>query len=140
MTETLHTQGAIFLAGPLNASTIRQAFPLAKLFNPQLDLASWSAYARSLTSRPAQSAGLHMLQDQRGYVHALFAYRIGPDLVWRRLLRISDLVICLLPGMALIETLLASFSDLALNYGCDNIIVELGPASPARAALQAAGF
>ena len=140
MTDILDKDRSIFLAAPLKAGAIRQAFPLAKLFNPDLDLASWSGYARSFTSRSAQLAGLQMLQDQRGYVHALFAYTIGQDLLRRRLLRITDLVIGLLPGMALVETLLETFSDLALKYGCDNVMVELSPSSPARAALQSAGF
>ena len=140
MTESLIADHSIFLAAPLNVKVARQAFPLAKLFNPDLDLADWSAYVRSLASRPAQTAGLQMVQDQRGYVHALFAYSISRDLLLRRILRVSDLVICLLPGMTLIGTLAETFYDIALKYGCTEIIVELGYSNPARTILQSAGF
>ncbi len=131
---------AIFRSAPLKPAEARRAYPLVRLFNPAMELEDWLSYARSFARFSARSAGLHALQDERGYVHAVFAYNVRQNLQHRKLLRVGDVVIGHLPGRTLAETLLDSIAGIAQNSGCDSVMVELEQASPAREALQQAGF
>ncbi len=133
-------RNAIFQSAPLKPTSARRAYALVRLFNPQMDLPDWLTYARSFARHSARSAGLHALEDERGYIHAVFAYNVRHHLRHRRLLRVTDVVIGHLPGRTLAEALLGSVADIAQESACDSVMVELGEASLARDALRQAGF
>lgn len=130
---------AIFQAAPLKPEMARRAYPLVRLFNPTMELADWLTYARSF-GRNAAKAGLQVLEDERGYVHAVFAYSVRQHLRHRKLLRVYDVVMAHLPGRTLAETMLDAIAVIAKDNGCDSVMVEIDEASPAREALRRAGF
>ena len=131
---------AIFQAVPLKAETARRAYPLVRLFNPTMELADWLTYARSFGRNSARNAGLQVLEDERGYVHAVFAYSVRQHLRHRKALRVYDVVMAHLPGRTLAESMLDAIAAIAKDSGCDSVMVELDDASPAREALRNAGF
>ena len=130
----------IFCSTPLRSGNLRRAYPLVHLFDPRLDLPSWTTYAKSIIRQSSRIGGLRAIEDGRGYIHAVFAYGVRQDLRHRKLMRVSDVVIGHLPGQILARTLLDSIGVIARDLDCNRVMVELGEGSPARETLQKAGF
>lgn len=130
----------------LSPAMARGAYPLVHLAHPGLTLSSWLAFARRAAQGPRHRGGLISVQDQRGIVHALFAYKVEDDLGGGRRLRVSDLIIGRLPGGMVSRAVVSGAEALARDLGCASLFIEVpaeGPGSVDTAdarALSGAGF
>lgn len=132
----------IFQAVALRAEQACLAYPLVRLFYPAVTLRGWQAYARRMARLPRHRGGLMAVTDARGYVHAVFTYRVDVDLGRGRTLRIGDLVVGRLPGRDLGRTIVTGMEALAREIDCPSILVELAPRTGEsdRETLTGAGF
>jgi hypothetical protein len=114
--------------------TLSRAFALVSLAHPTLTLRDWRALQRYYRKRSPRKAGLIVIEDRRGYAHAVFHYFVerARPLEARasaagdhRVLHVYDLVIALVPG-ALAEQALCQCADtVAVTHDCDAIRLEL---------------
>ena len=114
---------------------------------PQITAKQWAAYARRCARMPAHLGGLIGIQDRRGYMHAVVCYTVDrPFLDGTRIFRLHDLILAHLPGQTLGLALAACADQLATEFGCTGITVDLPAAANAaqgastQAMLQLAGF
>lgn len=127
----------VFCARRLNAAladprTTRRAFALVSLFHPRLSYEGWMRFLRRVTRAKRGASGMIVIEDPRGYPHALFRYAvsIGSSLVTAedgvtRVLRLTDLVVAELAGSGLLSTIAQSGEELARAFGCNAIVIEL---------------
>jgi hypothetical protein len=135
-------QLSVFQARALGPPMARRAFPLVQFSNPSIDLRTWMDYVRACASVPHSTGGLTAIEDERGYIHGLFSWRLFHHLTCHKSLRISDLIMAHLPGRALQEAVLAEIQNLADTTGASAIVVDAGNnlAGLRRDALLASGF
>jgi hypothetical protein len=136
----------IFQTAFLSPKQAREAYPLVRLFHPALSLEKWLAFARRWRRMLRHRGGLVAMKDMRGYVHAVFSYRVDSNLRNEPVLRVSDLVVGRLPGRLIDRALVESVERLAREIGCTSILFELpqsreGNVDPSnRSALAKAGY
>ena len=136
----------VFQADYLRRDQVRQAYPLVRVHNPAVTLNHWLAFACHWTRMPERRGGLVAVKDVRGYLHALFSYRVETDLCRSRSMRVSDLIIGHLPGRTIHITIVNAVERLADGIGCSAVIVELMQSpegrndAAARSAFASAGF
>ena len=142
----LGSMGEVFHAAHLRREQARRAYPLVRVHDPDVTLKQWLAFVSGWTRIPERRGGLVSVADVRGYLHALFSYRIEIDLLYGRLMRVSNLIVGHLPGQAVRSTVVATIERLAEDTGCSSVAIELAqaPAGPndiaIRNALVGAGF
>jgi hypothetical protein len=142
MTFASLTQQPMFRTNALAPKMASRAFPLVQLSNPFINLQAWMDYVRAHAKVARGTGGLTAIEDERGYIHGLFSWRLFHDLTCRKSLRISDLIMAHLPGRALQEAVLAEIQNLGDTTGAGAIVVEAGNnlAGLRRDALLASGF
>jgi len=130
----------VFQASYLRLEETRQAYPLVRLHSPSITLNQWLAFARYWAQIPERRGGLLALKDVRGYLHALFSYRIETDLSHGKLMRVSDLIIGRLPGRTIDMEIVTAIERLADGIGCSSVVVELAQslAGPSHVATRSA--
>ena len=135
-------QNCIFKPTFPRANSLRRAFSLVQLFHPNLDFDAWVAYTRFFTRMSRQRGGLVIFEDSRGYVHALFAYRLTYHLRHRQVLHVSDILMGHLPGQTLARALIAEATKIGKDRGCTSILLEFAEegAAPLRDVLADMGF
>ncbi|TAK47672.1 MAG: hypothetical protein EPO23_11680 [Xanthobacteraceae bacterium] len=114
----------IFEGELLGSHRARLAYPLVRLFDPAISLDSWLAFARRWSRQSAERGGLMAIRDRRGYLHALFTYRIEHNLRFGKFLRVSDVIMGQLPGASLNRSILDTATRLAGRTGCAAIVIE----------------
>ena len=65
------------------------------------------------------------VKDVRGYLHALFSYRVETDLCRGRVMRVSDLIVGHLAGKAIHMATMKAIERLADGTGCSSVVIEL---------------
>src|SRR5215216_2633861 len=138
----------LLTATPLCGLQVQRAYMLVRLMYPQITAKQWAAYARRCARMPAHLGGLIEIQDRRSYVHAVFCYTVDrPFLDGTRIFRLHDLILAHLPGRTLGLALAACADQLATEFGCTGITVDLPAAAPnaaqgasTQAMVQLAGF
>jgi len=115
----------IFHKVSLQAKNAREAYPLVRLCHSSVTLDQWLSFARRLARLPRHRGGLFAVKDKRGYVHAVFSYRIDSDMRHGPVLRVSDLIIGRLAGRTIDRVIVKAAEQLALEIGCFSIVVEL---------------
>ena len=130
----------VFRSIPLEWKDAGRALPLVQLVDPGETAQDWIKFVRSRAR--AGRGGVQAIEDNRGYLHAIFSWEIEPRLVWRRTLRVSSVVLGGLPGRAVRDVLLASIRDLARGHDCESIVVEASDEAGGlgREPLLASGF
>lgn len=114
----------IFEGEMLDGRRARLAYPLVRLFDPAISLDAWLGFARRWSRQPAERGGLMAIRDRRGYLHALFTYRVEHNLRLGKFLRIADIVMGHLPGETLNTSIMDAATRLAGRTGCTAIVVE----------------
>src|ERR1700674_677529 len=109
----------------LQAKNAREAYPLVRLCPSSVTLDQWLSFGRRLARLPRHRGGLFAVKDKRGYVHAVFSYRIDSDMRHGPVLRVSDLIIGRLAGRTIDRVIVNATEQLALEIGCFSIVVEL---------------
>lgn len=117
-----------------------RAWPLVQSSRPAARLEDWRAYAAALGRRVGKSAGLVAVEDERGYIHALFAWHIQRTIGRPRELRVSDLVVGNLPGRELAQSIVIAIRRVATKTRADSVLVEIGDRQIAPDALLSDGF
>lgn len=102
----------------------RQAYPLIHLANPDVAMTEWLAFVRRWSRLSPERGGIIALKDRRGYIHAVYTYKVDYSIAIGRLLRVSDIIIGSLPGMSLGDTILHSVNNLADRLHCPAIVLE----------------
>lgn len=108
----------------LTADRLQQAFPLLQSRDPGLSLDRWLSYAGALVPSPTgkdrpQDCGVMAVENEQGYIAALFTYRCDLDLRHGRLLTAENFVaLDLLNPEACACALGEALENLALQLGC----------------------
>jgi hypothetical protein len=140
MTEAARCPPPLFRAAPVESRSALKAFPLVRLFESGLDQRRWNAFVRH-QNKAGAAGGLMMLEDGRGAAHAVFAWRVKPNMLGERVLSITDAVLGSLPGRALVDALIEEIMSLAHERECQAIEIELPGGSGANPeALLRRGF
>ena len=131
----------LFRSAHLGARSAIRAYPLVRLFQSGLDQRRWNAFVRH-QNRAGGGGGVMMNEDSRGAAHAVFSWRVRPNMLGERVLSISDMVLGSLPGRALCDALVEEVSALARERECQAIEVELPDlgSGPSREMLVSRGF
>ena len=136
----------LFEATTILPEQARQVYPLVRLFHPAMSLDQWLAFSRWWARMPPHQGGLLAIKDRRGYVHAIFSYRVDFHLRHGPVLRLSDLIVGRLPGQIIDLAVVRKAEWLAFGVGCRVVVFELtqskdGNIDPAnRSALEKAGY
>lgn len=128
--------GSIFAAHRLGRDTphvmraVQRGFLLMSLVCPAMDMAAWRRVVRHYRQRAPTRAGLVLIEDQRGFVHATFRYVVdaSPSLLPGRLagpvLRVHDLVVLETAGRGLAEAIEARLVELAACCACRSVRID----------------
>ena len=118
----------LFQAGALQLQTASRAFTLAQLSDPTLDLPHW--LQRVETAIAVREGGMRIFEDERGYIHSFFSWRVDQH-HGERVLIVSNLVLAQLGGRALQETVLTEIRALADHTSVERIEIEGAHRGPA---------
>ncbi len=113
-----------FHAEPLTRDAVDAALALVLLARPEITPGRWRRFARRMLTRAPRRAGLVMVRDARGYIHAMFAYRVEERLGPGRCLCVSDLMAASFPGAGAAAAALGHARLLASRLGCDALALE----------------
>jgi hypothetical protein len=114
----------IFRTVLLDGESAKRAFSLVKLFRHELQLAAWQNFVDAFVASPPHEAGLVAFKDARGYIHALFSYRIIPSLHYGKLLNVTDMIIANLGGRYLLRLVLDRANWIGAEYACNSILLD----------------
>jgi len=118
MTDSLH-------ASPLKADQFDKAFALIQFAFREVSLERWRHHVQAFDDRDGENAGWIAVEDEKGYIHGLMAYRVEPDLRCGRLLTGRDII---LAGVAMGQAAacaIEGLSQMAWRTRCDAIHVML---------------
>jgi len=118
----------LFQAGALQLHAASRAFTLAHLSDPSLDLPHWLQQVE--TAIAVREGGMRIFEDERGYIHSFFSWRID-ERHHERVLLISHLVLAQLGGRALQESVLTEVRALAEATHAERIEIESTHRGPA---------
>ena len=122
--------------------TLTRAYALAAAADPHLTPGEWTAFVRRCRRQAQHRGGLGVLEDRRGYVHAVFRYAVGAGPLAGagtsgrgRTMWLQDIVLGRLPGSAAARAIAAGGEMMARAFGCGAVAVEL----PARVCAPPSG-
>jgi hypothetical protein len=109
-----------FTTGPLRPEQIRSVFPLIREALPDLRLPDWLRFARQMTGRRSDQAGIVVAQRVgRNYPCGLFCYRVDRDLERGTVLNAEHFVaVDLLEPGAVLAALVQELEALGKRLGC----------------------
>lgn len=116
----------------LTPGRLQQAFPLLQACDPTLSLETWTAFAAPLLSptpkaeQPGRGEppehGILSVENEQGYIAALFTYRCHPDLrLGRVLLAENFMAFDLLDPAACAHALVAALEQLSGQLRCSEV-------------------
>lgn len=120
--------GSHYVVRKLRTDQISQVFPLAELLSDNLTEEQWSEYAADLlaTAGDEGHCGFITVQNERGTVYGLSAYRLRHDLRHGRILEIENFAaLDLRGGKSATRELLKALEELAEQRECSCISVNL---------------
>jgi hypothetical protein len=118
----------------LTADRLQQAYPLLQSRDPGLSLEDWLSYAQSLMAPPCAGnhpaeSGVLSVENEQGYIAALFTYRCHRDLKHGRLLMAENFVaLDFLDPAACARALGEALEHLAGQLGCSAVHSIVAPA------------
>ena len=108
----------------LDQNTIDQAYPLVRNLANGITLDRWGRFARPFVSTRSSPwpRGLMTIQNEAGYILALFGFEVRDDLYENRTLCIENIVIASIPGRDTIWAAMVNAAEqLATMHGCHAI-------------------
>jgi hypothetical protein len=124
MTPARTTTSAIFQERLLDSRHARLAYPLVRHVKPAMPITEWIAFVRRWSRLSPKKGGIMTLNDRRGYLHALFTYRVEQNLRFGCFVRITDVIVGHLPGETLNRSIMECADRLAERIGCSTIVIE----------------
>jgi len=138
--KVLQNESPLFHTVTVDRRVALRAWPLVQSSRPAARLEDWRVYAAALGRRVDKTAGLVAVEDERGYIHALFAWHVHRAIGHPRELRVSDLVVGNLPGRELAQSIVIAIRRVATTTRADSVLVEIGDRQLAPDALLSNGF
>jgi hypothetical protein len=118
--------GPVYTLAEFDIEHAVASYALVSLAYPRLTLKRWKIFVRAHASvGQARRRGMMGIRDDRGYWHAVFAFRLEPHLAGERLLRISDMVIGAIVGNDPVSLVMSAIDDLTYAHGCDAVVVDI---------------
>lgn len=118
-----------------------RGFALVNFYNAMVKQEDWRVFLAAGASTDRETA---LIQDRRGYVHAVISSRPDHDLLHGRVLRARAVACSQTPGKLLHDTIIAAAEARARATGCGGVLMELASDPGADALLEAsvrcAGF
>ncbi|MGE0726066.1 MAG: hypothetical protein AB7O45_16945 [Alphaproteobacteria bacterium] len=127
--------------GRSRVGAVDRAYALAAAVDSRLTPGRWAEFVRRCRREAGRRGGIGVLEDRRGYVHAVFRYAVcpaplgaAPVLARGSTMWLRDVVVGHLPGGAAVRGLAAGAEVMARAFGCVAVALELpAPADPALA-------
>lgn len=116
----------------LTVSQVDQALPLLQTRYPNLNLAQWRCFARSLMApprgaklQPVPASGIVTARNGLGYLTGLFSYRVAVDLSHERVLEVGTFIAAgLFDPLHSIDTMVHEIERLARALSCTAVRIE----------------
>lgn len=112
-------------AGALDEADLAQAYVLVGLCHDSVTMDRWR-HLVAAGARPSPQVW-KTIRDRRGYIHALFAYRMEHDLTLGCTLVVTDILTAGPGWRAALEAIEASARQIASDAGCPSIRVTIHP-------------
>jgi len=112
----------VFDAFPLARNEARRAYPLVRLFHPNLSLNQWLHHVQILRRK---SSGVIAIQDKRGCVHATFVYTVDVRVARAPLLRVSEMMVWRMLGNLVNQAIMDCIDRLAIETDSETIEISL---------------
>ncbi len=125
-----------FIVRHLSGDKIPQAFAVFQTVSGACTLDRWRSYAGSrletLGAVRDGGAGIVSVENERGYIHGLFAYRVDLDPRCGRVLDCDNLIaLHLVNPRPVLGTLMQAMETLARERRCEALHVRVGHTDPA---------
>jgi len=111
-------------AFPMKYADARAAYPLISMHDSNISLAAWLRFARRFCGGAPSKAGLISIRDRRGIVHAIYSYRVLPEMHGGLKLSLGNLVVAQMPGSRVEDAVMNSVDELAARLGCQTVTIE----------------
>lgn len=125
---------ALFRIAPLGEDEVARSFVLVNFYDARVRIEDWRSFLDEAMhcSHPERVAVL--IQDQRGYAHAILATWPEVDLRHGKILRVRAVACNAAPGRLLHEAILEAATERAREEGCGGVAIEIeseaGPRAP----------
>lgn len=135
---------ALFRVAPLGEDDEARGFALVNFYDARVTPADWRSFLHSTQHADACERATVLIQDKRGYAHAVVATWPDHDLVHGKILRARALACSAAPGRLLHETILAAAEGRARETACGGVVIEVfderGEAGSSEHCLAERGF
>jgi hypothetical protein len=116
---------ALFRVAPLGEDDEARGFALVNFYDARVTPADWRSFLESTQHPDLCERATVLIQDKRGYAHAVVATWPDYDLVHGKILRARTLACSAAPGRLLHETILAAAEGRARETGCGGVVIEI---------------
>jgi hypothetical protein len=115
----------MFSAADLDPLDDPRAFALVNFYDSSVGPKTWRAFIRAARKAGGARFRAYLLEDRRGYVHAVVATRPDADLRRGDVLRVRVIACCVATGVFLHEALIALAERRAREIGCVGVAIEV---------------
>ena len=118
----------VYFVRPLSPEQILQSYPLVSIFEPTLTKEQWVFYATSLVGETdlAKDSNIMTVQNKRGYIYGLSAYRVRSDLYHGQVLDAESFTVADFVGARSTTThLVKTLESLARQRSCSCLSISL---------------
>lgn len=136
---------ALYRVAPLGEDEDARGFALVNFYDARVRREDWRVFLAAEHAEPQSERETVMVQDKRGYAHALLTTWPDHDLIHGRILRARALACNETPGKLLHETIMAAAEERARQTGCGGVVLELNGGADClgggfEASVRGAGF
>ena len=133
--------GRVIGIRPLAEEKYRPAFALLEIAGVELTIEQWCEQARRLClGEPVVPSGISCVETERGHIYGLFSYILDQPERPRRRIRSDYFVAPNYHGAKVTELMVHALEDIAQQYQCEEIVINLSGPVHHRAPLPEAGF
>jgi hypothetical protein len=116
---------ALYRVAPLGEDKEARGFALVNFYDARVKPEDWRSFLESEHDAAQPERATVIIQDKRGYAHAVLSTWPEHDLVHGKVLRARALACNATPGKLLHETILAASEERARDTGCGGVVLEL---------------
>ena len=117
---------ALYRVAPLGEDEDARGFALVNFYDARVKREDWTVFLAAEQAIERGERETVIVQDRRGYAHAVVSTWPDFDLVHGKILRARALACNETPGRLLHETILAAAEERARVLGCGGVVMELG--------------
>ena len=116
---------ALYRDAPLGEDEDARGFALVNFYDARVRREDWRVFLAAETAGQGSERETVVVQDKRGYAHALLTTWPDHDLIHGRILRARALACNETPGRLLHETIMAAAEARARETGCGGVVLEV---------------